>query len=291
MFRSTTKHGNVRPTSIIRKMNKKVKENDNVLCDTLYGNTYSLPLPSVVYPVVCDIIQGLCGDGVEVSRDRREVHTIGLWVSNNLEMVRCFMLTPEVVTSTISASLEFVDSAYKAAEEFARTHNTVAPCTIVKYEHVFQCTGRAAPYIIDTIDTRGRNTLSSVNATCTRLIFSVTFEGKSKFYMLSRESLNILRQFAPSNTSMVPISATKCIKITTSPLDIPLARYNNKYTPNKNTCIMLQHDGNFKVQGRAQDIKRVCRALRQTIDAVAGSGSWYPFLLTLTSVSSEDPRM
>ncbi|KIW35742.1 uncharacterized protein PV06_11919, partial [Exophiala oligosperma] len=96
---------------------------------------------------------------------------------------------------------------------------------------------------------------------------------------ISRQCMDILRAYFPDYSTCVYDVKTSSYKITSAP-----DPSDNRYEPNKNTCIHVYGDGSFRLQGKPSRMPRVCSAFRDALLSVSESRSWNSFVNNLRLV-------
>ena len=218
----------------------------------------------------------LCGRNVSIDPHQRNTHVISTWYDSE-NVLRCTLLTPEVVTMAISVPKNLTLECNIGLRELVGELNNATPCTIIPHSQKTRISGRMSPYLMEYVGFAD-GVATHANLTGTRLLFYSCSTTTSRTYCTNSSSLAILSSWTDSDTAMVYSSRSNCYKLTTS------GNVESK-DANKHTCIIISHDGHIRIQGAPSDMPRVCSALHNTILRMSRSSSWVAFLSSLTVMS------
>jgi hypothetical protein len=243
--------------------------------DSLLPHPYETSLPRTSQLILGEVLSGLVGRETTPDPDRRLTHSIAAWHSGD-SILRCTILTPELVTCTASLPKSFTSECYKYVGRVSESLNDAKECTISSYAHTCRVMGRMTPYLLKEIgqeEDKGVH-LTHANATSSRILFSLTTTDSSSLYSLTYESLRILMCAKGSDVAMVYQAFSSKFKVT-------IGTNETNDLANKNTCIMISHNGEMKIQGTPGSMRGLCAAFRTTILDLSYSRMWPAFLINL----------
>lgn len=276
MFRHSTKQS-VKSQQFLRRQATRALSNDRqVLCESVYINTYDMELPSTSVEILKNIVAPLTGCNSEPSKDTRKMFTMTALEYYGGKRVRICFVQPEVSSATASTRSSFSSTLNDARARLLQTHNNPSPGRISTSAEKCQVAGRLAPYIVEDSGLTGSVLWSYCNASKSRFMYIVTSLGSLKLMSLTKETISIYQGFCVPDCAMVYVPTTRCFKVTASPED-----EDKSEDPNKSTCIFLYCDGTFKVLGTPHKAYKVCRLFRDTVTRAHSSSMHSRILGTL----------
>lgn len=260
MFRHTTKQ-DVRSQEWLRKRATKALEGDRqILCDSVYDNTYARPLPHTSVDILNNMIVPLTGCESMASVEARAVFTVVVFEYPGSMRLRITFVQPEISTATCNAKSVHGSSMNYARSRILNSYNNPSPGRIAMSREKCQIAGRLAPYIVEESGLSEFVSWSYCNASKSRFMYTMTGPNTVQLMSLTKDTISIYQGFCADDCAIVYVPTTRCFKITTSP-DIG----DDSENPNKSTCIFLYCDGTFKVLGTPQKAYKVCKLFRDTL--------------------------
>lgn len=261
MFRHSTKQ-NVRTQDHLRKVASKALDKDRqILCDSVYTNTYDTTLPEPSVSMLDNVVVPLTGCSSSTSRDTRLIHTIALFDYQGMSRVRMCFLQPEVSSATAVTSSSYAGVMNNSRASVAKELNNPSLGTITASKEKCQIAGRLSPYIVERSGLSQSVTWSYFNASKSRMFYCVSSPDGYEMMSMTKETISLYQSFAdPRDCAMVYVSSMKCFKVTASPEETDI-----NDNPNKSTCIFLYCDGTFKVLGTPEKSYKVCMHFRRAV--------------------------
>ena len=260
MFRHSTKQ-NARSQELLKKQaTKALRENRQVLCNSVYDNTYGIDLPDTSVDILNNIVAPLTGCNSEPSKGSRKVFTMTVLEYKDNRRVRVCFLQPEVSSAIANAPSSMSPAFNSSRARLLQMPNNPSPARISTSSRKCQVSGRLAPYIVEDSGLSSSVSWSYCNASKSRLLYIVTSPGSLKLMSLTKETIVIYQSLCVPDCAIVYVPTTRCFKITASPDDDDTSE-----DPNKSTCIFLYCDGTFKVLGTPHKAYKVCKLFRDTV--------------------------
>lgn len=260
MFRHSTKQ-NVRSQEWLRKRAVKALDNDRqVLCDSIYDNTYATDLPATSVDILNNVVVPLTGCNSFACKERRKIFSVFVLEYEQAARVRLSFIQPEVSSATANTSSAFSSLLNNARSRLVSKLNNPSPGRISTSSEKCQVAGRLAPYIVEESGLSGSVSWSYCNASKSRFLYSVTTPGDVKLMSLTKDTISIYQGFCVEDCAIVYVPTTRCFKVTASPDST-----DSGEDPNKSTCIFLYCDGTFKVLGTPHKGYKVCKLFRDTM--------------------------
>lgn len=282
MFRHTTKQRAANQGTLKDSALKALEKQADDKHDNYEAVSYGIVLPWGSRALLNPILSGLCENCEGTDGSRRRLHTVGVWVSSACEVVRLCFVEPDVVTCTAKLSMEHYTMLAASVGKVQAMCNGAKACGVVPHTNVCQVMGRMTPYLIEYCGLTGEvMEWSHLNATGTRMVVSRTQGGSTAYYSFTAASIELLRPYAEPDGVFVKLTNGTSFKLTCSPKGV------STDAPNKNTCIIFQSDGSFRVQGLPRATGAVCRTFRTCVDKVSESAVWGLFLESLKSLETE----
>lgn len=238
-------------------------------------------MPIASRALLTPVVNGLCSDCCGVDPYERRLHTVGMWISDRGEVARLCFIQPEVVTCTANVGVHYHDMLREALPDVQRMCNSAKPCGLIRHTGVCQVIGRMTPYLLDYCDLGSEVRWAHVNIMGSRFILCRTTTVGTNYYSFTQDTLELIRPFAEPDGAFVKLSNNKSFKLTCTPTR------NDTEAPNKNTCIIFQSDGSFRVQGLPGATGRVCRIFRLCVERVSMSAMWNAFLHSMERIDTE----
>ena len=148
MFRHTTEQ-NVRSQERLRKGAAALERDWQILCDSVYDNTYSTPLPETSKKMLDNIVVPLTGCNSEFQGDTRLIYTVALFDHAQELRVRVCFIQPEVSSSTATMSSLHSSSLNTARSDIVSELNNLSPGRICTSKGKCQVAGRISPYVVE----------------------------------------------------------------------------------------------------------------------------------------------
>lgn len=281
MFRHTTKQRALEQATLRADALRTLANQEDERCDSYRELTYGLMMPITSKSLLTPVMNGLCNGCRGVDLTERRLHTVGMWTSDSCEVARLCFVQPEVVTCTANVGVHYYDTLNEALPDVQRLCNFAKPCGIIRHTGVCQVIGRMTPFLIDYCGLGLEVRWAHVNIMGSRFILSRTTASGTNYYSFTLDTLELIRPFAEPDGAFVKLSNNKSFKLTCSPVQ------SDTEAPNKNTCIIFQSDGSFRVQGLPSATGRVCRVFRLCIERVSKSAVWGMFLHSMERIDTE----
>lgn len=260
MFRHTTKQ-QVRSQDWLRNKAVRALDSDRqILCSSVYSNTYDTALPDTSVDILNNIVSPLTGHEAVPTPNRRSVFTVCAGEYENAIRFRLCFLQPEVSSATAQSSSRYAQVFVRARNEVTRELNNPAPGGINVSSEKCQVTGRLAPYTIERSGLTPDVNWTYCNASKSRFVYVLTSENGAMIMSPSKSTIVVYQSFASDDCAMVYMKSMRCFKITASP-----GAGDQSEQANKSTCMFLYCDGSFKVAGTPHKAYKVCQLLRDTI--------------------------
>lgn len=259
-FRHTTKQY-ARSQDVLRSRAVRALDEDRqILCKSVYMNTYGVDLPPTSVDILSNIVSPLTGHAAEPTVDRRSIFTVCAGeYSNGLRFRVCF-LQPEVSSATAQSSSMYASSFVHARADATKALNNPAPGGIHVSAEKCQVTGRLAPYTVSESGLAYKVEWTYCNASKSRFIYLVTSGNGTVLMSPTRATISVYQSFCADDCAIVYMSSMRCFKVTASP-----SADDQTERANKSTCIFLYCDGSFKVAGTPHKAYKVCRLMRETM--------------------------
>lgn len=276
MFRYSTKQ-NVRSQELLRKQaTKALNDTRQVLCDSVYTNTYDMKLPNTSKEILDNIVLPLTGCQSRASEESRKVFTVMVLEYKESKRVRMCFVQPEVSSATGNAPSSLCSVLNEAKSRLMKMPNSPTPARIAASAEKCQIAGRLAPYVVEESGLASFTSWSYCNASKSRFTYVLTGPRSVRLMSLTKETISIYQGFCVQDCAIVYVPTTKCFKITAAPEDD-----DRSENPNKSTCIFLYCDGTFKVLGTPQKSYKVCKLFRDTVIRAHASSMHLRILSTL----------
>lgn len=277
MFRHSTKQNVKSQQSLKRQATRALNNDRQILCSSVYSNTYEMKLPDTSVEILNNIVAPLTGCNSEPSKHTRKVFTVTVLEYGDNKRVRICFVQPEVSSATASTSSSFSSVLNNARAKLLRIPNNPSPGRIATSTEKCQVAGRLAPYIVEDSGLPSPVSWSYCNASKSRFLYVVTSPGSLKLMSLTKETISIYQGFCVPDCAIVYVPTTRCFKVTASPEEEDVSE-----DPNKSTCIFLYCDGTFKVLGTPHKAYKVCKLFRDTVIKAHGSSMHSKILCTLS---------
>lgn len=259
-FRHTTKQS-VRSQEWLRSRAVKALDNDRqILCSSVYTNTYGIDLPDTSIEILNNIVSPLTGHASHPSSDRRSVYTICAGEYDRYMRFRLCFIQPEVSSATAQTSSMYSHIFTRARAEVTKELNNPAPGGIQVSTEKCQVTGRLSPYIVERSGLTNEVEWTYCNASKSRLVYIITTSASTSLMSPTKDTIMIYQSFSVHECAIVYMGSMNCFKVTASP-----GPDDQTEKANKSTCVFLYCDGSFKVAGTPQKAYKVCMLLRDTI--------------------------
>jgi len=260
MFRHTTKQ-NVRSQERLRRNAVAALDRDRqILCGSVYENTYSSPLPEASKSMLNNVVMPLTGCNSEVSGERRLIYTVAKFDHSGRFRLRVSFIQPEVSSATAAVGSAYSEHLNRARSQATRELNNPAPGRIAVSREKCQVAGRISPYVVELAGLGPATNWSYFNASKSRMFYVMSSEGGVELKSMTRETISIYQSFRVKDCAIVYASDMRCFKVTAAPEDTETSE-----DPNKSTCIFLYCDGTFKVLGTPHKSYKVCALFRDTV--------------------------
>ena len=260
MFRHSTKQS-VKSQEVLRNQATRALNNTSqILCSSVYTNTYDTNLPSTSTDMLDNIIYPMTGCNSRASTETRKVFTVAILEYEQRRRVRICFVQPEVSSATGNTPRSASSMLSDAKARLVKAYNNPTPGRIAVSSKKCQIAGRLAPYIVEESGLSRHVSWSYFNASKSRLVYIVTSPEHARLMSLTRDTISIYQSFCVQDCAIVYVPTTKCFKITVAPEED-----DDSDDPNKSTCIFLYHDGTFKVLGTPHKSYKVCKLFRETI--------------------------
>lgn len=259
-FRHTTKQ-NVRSQEWLRSRAVRALDDDRqILCASVYTNTYGVDLPSTSIAILDNIVSPLTGHVSQPTRDRRSVFTVCAGEYEGCMRFRLCFIQPEVSSATAQTSSMYSHIFARARAEVMKELNNPAPGGIQVSTEKCQVTGRLSPYTVERSGLSGEVEWTYCNASKSRFVYVVTTPSGSSMMSPTKATITVYQSFCVPDCAIVYMGSMSCFKVTASP-----GPEDQTEKANKSTCMFLYCDGSFKVAGTPQKAYKVCKLLRDTI--------------------------
>lgn len=260
MFRHTTKQTTKSQQRLRYDASAALDKGRQILCDSIYDNTYARHLPGSSVKMLNNIIIPLTGCNAEVSAESRRIYTISKFLYRQSFSLRMCFIQPEVSSATAVSSSSNWQSFNKARSLEVSAPNNPSPGKITVSREKCQVAGRLAPYVVDGSGASNDVSWTYFNASKSRFFYVASSPHTVKMLFPSRETISIYQSFSVKNCAIVYVSTMGCFKITASPDEA-----TEDDNPNKSTCIFLYCDGTYKVLGTPHKSYAVCSMFRDTV--------------------------
>lgn len=260
MFRHSTKQ-NVRSQDHLRKSASAALDRDRqLLCDSVYENTYSTALPESSKNMLNNIVVPLTGCSSEVDGERRRLYTLAKFNHADKFMLRMCFIQPEVSSATAIVSSAYSDILNRARSQAINELNNPSPGRIAVSKEKCQVAGRLSPYVVERAGLSSTVEWSYFNASKSRMLYIMSSPDGVDLMSMTRETISIYQGFCVKDCVIVYVSNMRCFKVTAAPDDS-----DTDENPNKSTCMFLYCDGTFKVLGTPHKSYKVCALFRSTV--------------------------
>lgn len=260
MFRHSTKQ-NVRSQENLRKSaSTALDRHRQLLCDTVYENTYSTTLPEPSKEMINNIVVSLTGCNSEVCGKTRRLYTVAKFDHAGKSMLRMFFIQPEVSSATAITSSAYSSILNCARSEVIDELNNPSPGRISASKEKCQVAGRLSPYVVERAGLASVAEWSYFNASKSRISYLLSSPDDINLMSMTKETISIYQGFCVRDCVIVYVSNMRCFKVTVAPDDDDTGE-----SPNKSTCMFLYCDGTFKVQGTPHKSYKVCALFRDTV--------------------------
>ena len=187
MFRHTTKQ-NVRSQERLRKNAAATLEKDRqILCDSVYENTYSIPLPVASRRMLDNIVAPLTGCNSEVQGDTRLMYTLAPFDYGNESKVRMCIIQPEVSSFTATTKSSYASPLNTARSKVIARLSNPSPGRISVSKGKCQVAGRIGPYIVEKSGLDSAVEWSYSNVSKSKIFYVIT----SPFRVTFRSRANV----------------------------------------------------------------------------------------------------
>jgi len=276
MFRHSTKQ-NVRSQDSLRKAaTQSLNKDRQILCGSIYDNTYGVELPSTSIEMLNNIVLPLTGCDSMVGGKKRNIHTMAMFESKGKSRLRLCFIQPEVSSATAVCSSSYSTNMSLARTNMVEMHNNPAPGAITVSKAKCQIAGRLCPYIVESSGLSGLVDWTYFNASKSRFLYISSVEGNIETLRMTRETILIYQSYAPKDCAIVYVSDMRGFKITASP-----EGSDESKEPNKSTSIFLYCDGTFKVVGTPHKSYKVCALFREAVIKAHSSSMSFTVLKSL----------
>jgi hypothetical protein len=260
MFRHTTKQ-KVRSQDHLKKSaTNALEKGRQLLCDTVYKNTYDISLPPSSIKMLNNIVVPLTGCNSEVQGDTRLIYTVATFNHTEDFRLRLCFIQPEVSSSTASVSSAYSEVLNRARLEIISELNNPSPGRVTVSKEKCQITGRISPYAVERSGLGATAEWSYFNASKSRFFYVLSSNKGVELMSMSKETISIYQGFCVKDCIMVYASNMRCFKVTASPEEA-----DTDERPNKSTCMFLYCDGTFKILGTPHKSYKVCALFRDTV--------------------------
>lgn len=279
-FRHTTKQSARSQEWLRARADKALTKDRQLLCTSVYLNTYGINLPSPSVQILDYIISPLTGNASRTDSDRRPLFTVCIGEYQNATRFRLCFLQPEVASATAQTKSAYIHILNSSRSELMSELHNPSPGGIQKSSEKCQVTGRLAPYVIERSGLGSETQWTYCNACKSRFVYIVTTT-KAQYVMAPTvRTIQMYQSFAVDDCAIVYMNSMSCFKVTASP-----SRYDQGDTANKSTCMFLYCDGSFKITGTPHKAYKVCELLRETIIRAHTSGMHTRLMGSLTRIS------
>lgn len=286
-FRHTTKQ-NVRSQDWLRSRAVKALDDDRqLLCSSVYTNTYGAELPSTSVDILDNVVSPLTGHASRPTVDRRSVFTVCVGEYEGYMRFRLCFIQPEVSSATAQTSSVHSHIFARARSEVSKELNNPAPGGIQVSTEKCQVTGRLSPYTVERSGLTGDVEWTYCNASKSRFVYIVTTMDGVSMMSPTRATITIYQSFSVPGCAIVYMGSMSGFKVTASP-----GPEDQTEKANKSTCMFLYCDGSFKVAGTPQKAYKVCKLLRDTIVRAHSSymhGKLIETLVPFTNAGADAP--
>lgn len=259
-YRHSTKQSLKGQDFLRSKASASLLNDRQVLCDSIYDQTYGLDLPPSSIAMLDNVVVAMTGCNASVTKSRRNIYTMERFVYGEELTVRVMFLQPEVSSATAHTKSEHLSRLYESRNRFQKTVSNPSLGMLSVSSEKCQVAGRMSPYVVDGAGLGSSSTWSYFNASKSRITYLVCSSIGARVMCLTKETVHIYQSFCPPECAIVYMSDSKCFKVTASPDSIDFGD-----SPNKSTCIFLYCDGSFKVTGTPHKAYKVCKLFRETI--------------------------
>jgi len=282
MFRHSTKQS-VRSQEWLRKRATKALDSGRqILCDSIYTNTYDAELPDTSVEILNNIVAPLTGCNSFACKETRKVFTMMLLEYADFARLRILFIQPEVSSATANTSSTFSGTLNSSRSKLLESPNNPSPGRIATSTEKCQVAGRLAPYIVAGCGLSSSVSWSYCNASKSRFTYAITSPDKVELMCPTKETISMYQAFCVEDCAIVYVPTTRCFKVTASPDEGDCSE-----DPNKSTCIFLYCDGTFKVLGTPHKSYKVCKLFRDTVICAHLSSMHAKILDTLTSFGDD----
>lgn len=275
-FRHTTKQTSRTQEWLSKKASEALDKGRQILCDSIYDNTYGIKLPSPSMDMLQNIVQPLTLNNSSPWEGSRAIHTVFRMRYGREAVVRMCFLQPEVSSSTATTLSTYADALGTARSRLVSMNNNPSPCGIRSSTAKCQVTGRLSPYVVADAGLSDDVTWTYFNASKSKFFFILTSREGQEILHPTKESILLYKAFVPGGCAITYVPDMRCFKVTASP-DIGDEGVN----PNKSTCMFLYCDGSFKVVGTPRKSYKPCFLLAQAIVSAHSSFMSAKILATL----------
>lgn len=258
MFRHTTKQTVRSQDSLRQKANKALDKDKQILCDSVYSQTYDTPLPRASVEMLDNIIGPLTGFHSQTDPESRKIYVL-CSLSYSEKRIRVCFIQPEISTAT--AGTRYANEAALSASRRSMSLwvNNPVPARITTSKEKCQVAGRASPYVVSRAGLDSGVKWTYFNAAKSRILYYMCQETGVTVMSMTKETVLLYQCFCVEGCAIVYSNSTNCFKVTASPLD------SSTDASNSNSGIFLYCDGSFKVLGTPSKVHPVCKLLRDTI--------------------------
>lgn len=242
--------------------------------------TYGVNLPVASIKLLEPIIHSLTGSNFDIEPSYRTLYTVGIYREQCESIYRCCFIQPEIASATCSVPIYRKSEVLLTLNEITDRFSEAVPCTISDAQKRPQLSGRMTPYVVDALSFDV--TWGFANICRSYFLFIHTKIESQTIYVMSKLSIEILKQYFPSYSVCVWNPKTSSYKITVSP-----EPGDNMNDPNKNSCLYLYGDGSFRFNGKPSKMTRVAESFKEAIDTISESISWSSFVNRLTPLNQK----
>jgi hypothetical protein len=260
MFRHTTKQSSRSQEKLRKGATAALDKDRQILCESVYDNTYCAPLPGTSIDMLNNIVMPLTGCQSEVGGKTRLLYTVAKFDGEEGCGLRVSFIQPEVSSATAVTSPTYSTILNGARSGLMERLNNAAPGRISVSKEKCQVAGRISPYVVEEAGLAANVEWSYFNASKSRIFYVFSSVGGAELMSMTKETISIYQAFAVKDCAIVYASDMRCFKVTAAPEDT-----DEDECPNKSTSIFLYCDGTFKVLGTPRKSYKVCSLLRETI--------------------------
>lgn len=282
MFRHTTKQRALDQLTLRTRAFRQAESTSDEKTEDVFATTYGLELPQSTISMLQPIVRGLSGPTAAVSKISRNLHTAGMWVSSSGSVMRLIYLQPDIVTCTATVPAQYYGKLVESLPDVVEACNGCKPCRVVQHTRVCQIVGRMTPYLVEWCGMSDSAAWGHINAMGSKFLMSCTNTSSTSYYQFTKASLELLQPYAAPECAFVQLESAKSFKLTAAPIGSTATDM-----PNKNTCMMVQCDGSFKIQGLPSAAGVVCRGFRRCIERLSTAVTWELFLSSMESIKAE----